>query len=200
MPGPRREITYKLKHSKGKLRVKYNYSNTGIICYIFLVEQSEKQLTSSIWNCLESQKPQPKWIFYGMQKSSLPTLSRLQLHLALPTANCMEIYSSAVEEALFIFHLYLGYLLAVNQIKISILATIQKHTTFKCFFCNNWWHAILGKLLLRALPRNSVRSGWSHYLKPTSTVIPVSWLFIIKPPSGIKSIDLYNTSVLYRLC
>ena len=47
---------------------------------------------------------------------------------------CMEIYSSAVEkEALFIFHLYLGYLLAVNQIKVSILATIQKHTTFKCF-------------------------------------------------------------------
>ena len=46
----------------------------------------------------------------------------------------MEIYSSAVEkEALFIFHLYLGYLLAVNQIKVSILATIQKHTTFKCF-------------------------------------------------------------------
>lgn len=51
-------------------------------------------------------------------------------HHQLPI--CMEIYSSAVEkEALFIFHLYLGYLLAVNQIKISILATIQKYTAFK---------------------------------------------------------------------
>lgn len=45
----------------------------------------------------------------------------------LPT--CIEIYSSAVaKEVLLIFHLYLDYLLEVDQIKIRILATIQNRT------------------------------------------------------------------------
>lgn len=140
----------------------------------------EKQLTSSIWNCSESQKPQPKWIF--LWNAKILTAYTIKATTALGIANCQFAWKSTpllLKKKPCLFSICI-WAISLQSIKLKLVFWPQSRNIQLLNVFAIWWHAILGKFLLRALPTNSVRSGWSHYLKPTSTVIPESWLFILK--------------------